>query len=77
MTEIMWEHDLQGALERAGRERRFVLVDFSKEKKLHKAQTIFLSGLLSNASQIFLRLRFVFLIRGYPQRPNTGRILLA
>jgi hypothetical protein len=31
MTEITWEYDLHVALKRAGRERRFVLVDFSKE----------------------------------------------
>ena len=31
MTEIAWEHDLQSALQRAGRERRFILIDFSKE----------------------------------------------
>jgi hypothetical protein len=31
MNEIMWERDVHAALERAGRERRFVLADFSKE----------------------------------------------
>lgn len=31
MAEIIWEYDLATALERAGRERRFVLADFSKE----------------------------------------------
>jgi hypothetical protein len=43
MSNIMWEHDLHSALERAGRERRFVLIDFSKEQNLHKVQTIFLA----------------------------------
>ena len=28
---IRWEHDLAPALERATRERRFILVDFSKD----------------------------------------------
>ncbi len=28
---IAWEHDFASALERATRERRFVLADFSKE----------------------------------------------
>ncbi len=28
---VVWEHDLQAALSRAERERRFVLADFAKE----------------------------------------------
>jgi hypothetical protein len=29
---LFWEHDLQAALARARRERRFVLADFAKER---------------------------------------------